>query len=57
MALATASKSELIDYPLKTILVTGKDQVSDAIDDVIRLIEYVDQLSKKDEGKLLRIRY
>ena len=52
MALATASKSELIDYPLKTILVTGKDQVSDAIDDVIRLIEYVDQLSKKDEGKL-----
>lgn len=52
MALATASKSELIDHPLETILVTGKDQVSDVIDNVLRLIEYVDQLTEKDEGKL-----
>ena len=52
MALASASKSELINHPLETILVTGKDQVSDVIDDVLRLIEYVNHLSEKDEGKL-----
>ena len=50
MALASASTSELSDSPLKLILVHNKDQVSDAIDDIERLIQFVDSLSEKDVG-------
>jgi len=52
MALASASTSELYVCSLNLVLVHNKDQVSDAIDDITSLIQFVDGLTEKDIGVL-----
>ena len=50
MALATASNSELINYSLNNYLIKGVNDMSDVVDDLFHLFDYVDQLIDADAG-------
>lgn len=52
MALASASKSRLLDYKLENYLIQGVDDMAKVIDDLFKLFAYVDTLKEEDAGVL-----